>query len=151
VDQPEEAIAMLKADHQRVKDLFHQYDQSRDPQCRQQLIAQVLPALELRMLLEDTVFYPTLAEDTDEEGEALIDAAFQDHQGVRELMGALQACDPEDVEFDPLFHELMESVLAQIDQEERELFPQAQAQLADTMESLTEEMQEIRQAIMASS
>jgi hemerythrin superfamily protein len=151
VDQPEDAIAMLQADHQRTKDLFQQYEQSRDPQGRQQLIAQVLPALELRMLLEDTVFYPALAADADEAGDELIDAAFQDHQRVRELMGALQACDPEDVEFDPLFHELMEAVLAQMGQEERELFPQAQAHLAETMESLTAEMQEIRQAILASS
>ncbi len=52
--QPHDAIAMLKADHQRVNDLFQQYEQNRDPQGRQQLIAQVLPALELRMLLEDT-------------------------------------------------------------------------------------------------
>jgi len=151
LDQPEDAIAMLQADHQRIKDLFQQYEQSRDPQGRQQLIAQVLPALELRMLLEDTVFYPAFAEDTDEAGDELIEAAFQDHQRVRELMSALQDCDPEDVEFDLLFHELMESALAQMGQEERELFPQAQAHLAETMESLTAEMQEIRQAILASS
>jgi hypothetical protein len=150
-NQPEDAIALLQADHQRIKDLFQQYEQSRDPQGRQQLIAQVLPALELRMLLEDTVFYPALAEETDEEGEALIEDALQDHQRVRELMGELQACDPEDVEFDPLFHELMESVLAQMDHDEQALLPQAQVHLADTMESLTKEMQEIRQEILASS
>ena len=149
--QPHDAMAMLKADHQRVNDLFQQYEQNRDPQGRQQLIAQVLPALELRMLLEDTVFYPAWAEETDEEGEALIEDALQDHQRVRDLMGELQACDPEDVEFDLLFHELLEFVLAQMSQEERALFPQAQAQLAKTMESLTAEMQDIRQAILASS
>jgi len=97
------------------------------------------------------VFYPALAEETDEEGEALIEDALQDHQRVRDLMGELQACDPEDVEFDLLFHELMESVLAQMSHEERALFPQAQAQLANTMESLTAEMQDIRQDILASS
>ena len=150
-NQPEDAIALLQADHQRIKDLFHQYEQSRDPQGRQELVAQVLPALELRMLLEDTVFYPAWAEETDEEGEALIEDALQDHQRVRDLMGELQACDPEDGEFDLLFHELMESVLAQMSHEERALFPQAQAQLANTMESLTAEMQDIRQDILASS
>jgi len=150
VDQPEDAVAMLQADHQRINDLFQQYEKSRDPHGRQQLIAQVLTALELRMLLEDTVFFPALAEDTDEDGEELIEAAFQDHQRVRELMGALLECDPEDVDFDPLFHELMESVLSQMDQEERALFPQAQAHLTAIMQSLTEEMQDIRQALMAS-
>jgi len=70
LDEPDDAIATLKADHQRVRELFQTYEHTRDPQLKQQIAAQVLVALELYTLLEATVFYPAFTEETTPEGGA---------------------------------------------------------------------------------
>ena len=67
--KPDDAIATLKADYQRVRELFQTYEHTRDPHLKQQIAAQVFVALELYTLLEETVFYPAFTEETAQEGE----------------------------------------------------------------------------------
>jgi hypothetical protein len=45
------------------------------------------------MLLEETVFYPAVAEQADEEGKQLVSDALQDHQQCRVLIETLQESD----------------------------------------------------------
>jgi hypothetical protein len=110
LDEPEETMAMLKADHQRVRDLFQHYEHTRDPHLRQQMAAHVLTALELYALVEETVFDPAFAEETEKEGAVLGEEAHEEHQRIRELIAALRTCDPEDVAYDSRFHALMDAV-----------------------------------------
>jgi hypothetical protein len=110
LDEPEETMAMLKADRQRVRDLFQHYEDTHDPHLRQQMAAHVLVALELYALVEETVFYPACADENAPEGEALGGAAREEHQRIRELITTLRTCEPEDVAYDPRFHELMDAV-----------------------------------------
>lgn len=136
---------MLKADHQRVRDLFQHYAHSRDPHLRQQIAAQVFVALELHALLEETVFYPAVAGATDPQGEALVEDAREEHQRVRERIAHLRACDPEDVKFDPCFHDLMDYVCEHIQDEERAMLPKAEEQLGAKMRHLHAEMRDLKQ------
>ena len=110
LDEPDDAIATLKADHQRVRDLFQTYEHTRDPHLKQQIAAQVCVALELYTLLEETVFSPALTEETAQAGEARGEEAREEHHRVRELIAALRTCEAEDVACDPRFQELMDSV-----------------------------------------
>ena len=100
LDEPDDAIATLKADHQRVRKLFQTYEHSHDPHLRQQMAAQVLVALELYALWEATVFSPAVAKETDVEGAALGEAAREEHHRVMGLMAALQPCAPNDAACD---------------------------------------------------
>ena len=45
-EHPADAIAMLKADHQRVKDLFAQYEATSNPDTKRTLADQVFVELE---------------------------------------------------------------------------------------------------------
>ena len=110
LDEPDDAIATLKADYQRVRELFQTYEHTRDPHLKQQIAAQVLVALELYTLLEATVFYPAFTEETAQEGEALGKDAREAPHSVRELIVALRTCDAEAVACAPPFRELMDSV-----------------------------------------
>jgi hypothetical protein len=110
LDEPEETMAMLKADQQRVRELFQHYAHTREPHLRQQMAAHVLVALELYTLVEETVFFPACVDEPDPKGEALVGEAREEHQRIRELIAALRPCDPEDVARDPRFHELMDAV-----------------------------------------
>jgi len=97
-------MAMLKTAPQQVRELFQTYEHSHDPHLRQQMAALILVALELYALLDETVFSPAIAEETEQEG-----AARAEHHRIRELMAELRTCD-EDVACDPRFQELMDSV-----------------------------------------
>ena len=65
-EHPADAIAMLKADHQRVKDLFAQYEATSNPDTKRTLAEQVFVELETHAQLEENIFYPAVNEDTDE-------------------------------------------------------------------------------------
>ena len=88
--QPDDAIAMLTADHRQVRALFQQYADTSDPYLKQIIAEHVFAELTLHMLLEETVFYPAFAEQADEEGKRLVSEALQDHQQLRDLIATLQ-------------------------------------------------------------
>src|SRR5262245_64190116 len=87
---PDDAIAMLTADHRQVCALFQQYADTSDPYLKQIIAEHVFAELTLHMLLEETVFYPAFAEQADEEGKQLVSEALQDHQQIRDLIATLQ-------------------------------------------------------------
>ena len=55
---PIEAIAVLQADHRKVKELFAAYERARDVVTKQQMAAQVFAVLDLHAQVEENVFYP---------------------------------------------------------------------------------------------
>ena len=123
LDAPDDAMATLKTDHRRVRELFQTYEHTRDPHLQQQIAAQVCVALELYTLWEETVFSPALTEATAPKGKALGEEAREEHHRVRELIAALRTCDAEDVACDPRFRELMDAVLQHVEEEGHGMLP----------------------------
>jgi hemerythrin superfamily protein len=107
--QPNDAIAMLTADHRQVRALFQQYADTSDPYLKQIIAEHVFAELALHMLLEESVFYPAVAEQADEEGKQLVREALQDHQQLRDLIATLQDVE-EDAAFEARFDALREHV-----------------------------------------
>ena len=70
-NQPDDAITMLTADHRQVRALFQQYADTSDPYLKQIIAEHVFAELTLHMLLEETVFYPAVAEQADRGGQAV--------------------------------------------------------------------------------
>ena len=126
LDEPEETMAMFKADHQRVRDLFQHYKHIRDPRLRQQMAAHVLVALELYTLVEETVFDPACIDETDHKEQALVGDARKEHQRISGLITALRTCDPEDVACDPRFHALMNAVAQYVEEEKHAMLPKVE-------------------------
>ena len=114
LDAPDNALAKLKAEHQRVRELFQTYAHTRDPHLQQQIAAQVYVALELYTLLADTVFDPAFPAETAQEGEALGEEAREEHHRVRELIATWRTGDAADMACDPRFRALMDSVLQHV-------------------------------------
>ena len=103
--QPDDAIAMLKADHRQVRTLFQQYEDTPDQYLKQIIAEHVFAELALHALLEETIFYPALAELADAEGQQLVDGALQDHQMIQERIADLREID-DDETFEARFHAL---------------------------------------------
>ena len=85
--QPADAIAMLKADHQRVKDLFAQYEAADNVNTKRTLADQVFRKLDTHTQLEENVFYPTVNEETDA-GPELVKDSLEEHQTTAIPRGA---------------------------------------------------------------
>jgi len=147
--QPEDAIAMLRADHQRVRDLFQEYEAATEPQTKRDIAEEAFVELETHAQLEEQIFYPAVHEET-EEGPALVKEALEEHQTVKKLIQALRGMS--DVQgFDATFTELVRNVEHHVEEEESEMFPLAEVELEEDLDQLQEEMQELKQEIMASS
>ena len=146
--QPDVAIAMLKADHRQIRTLFQQYENTPDPYLKQIIAEHVFAELTLHMLLEETVFYPAVAEQADEEGQRLVSDALEDHQQLRELIETLQEID-DDTAFEARFHALRDHVDQHVEDEETTMFPQAAQVLATHLEEITLLLQERKEQILA--
>ena len=146
---PDDAIAILTADHRQVRALFQQYADTPDPYLRQIIAEHVFAELTLHMLLEETVFYPAVAEQSDEEGKQLVSEALQDHQEIKDLMATLQETD-DDTGFEAGFQALRVQVEQHIEDEETRMFPQARQVLATHLEEITVLLQERKAQILAS-
>jgi iron-sulfur cluster repair protein YtfE (RIC family) len=144
--QPEDAIELLKADHRKVKDLFQKYENTSNQKTRQQIAEQVFTELEVHAQLEETVFYPAFAQEADQEGKQLVEEACQEHQTVKDLIAELRDIDDHE-EFAAKFHTLMENVEHHVQEEEHEMFPKAEEELAAQLEDLRDEIQELKKQL----
>jgi hemerythrin superfamily protein len=152
MDQPESPIGMLKADHQKVKALFDQYEAAGDrkSKAKQTIVAEVFAALDVHTHLEEEIFYPAVKAQGDKEGKKLIAESLEEHQVVKTLMEDMRELDPGDAQYEAKFTVLMESVRHHMAEEEGEMFPMAEEELADEMEALLDEMVERKQELQAS-
>ena len=140
---------MLKADHQRVKDLFAQYEAADNMATKRTLAEQVFVELETHAQLEENVFYPAVNEET-EEGPELVKESLQEHATVKQLIAELRQMGPQNNGFNAKFHELMHNVEHHVEEEESEMFPLAEQALAEDLEELSEEMQELKAELQGS-
>jgi hemerythrin-like domain-containing protein len=148
-EQPTDAIAMLKADHQRVKDLFTQYEATSNPATKRTLAEQVFVELDTHAQLEETVFYPTVNEETDKWPE-LVQESLSEHETVKTLIQELRGMAHDTDEFDAKFQELIRNVEHHVEEEESEMFPLAEQELADDLDEMKDEMQELKADLQGS-
>jgi hemerythrin superfamily protein len=91
------AVEMLKADHQRVRELFREITAA--TQKPQPVVQQVLKELETHATLEEEIFYPALrakAGEADEKIRGLLDEALKEHQKVKDIIAKVKALEPRD-------------------------------------------------------
>src|SRR4030095_9623473 len=110
-------MAMLKADHQRVKDLFTQYEATSNPATKRSLAEHVFVELETHAQLEENVFYPAVNEETDE-GPALVKESLSEHETMKTLIQELRSMTQDTDEFDAKFQELIRNVEHHVEEKE---------------------------------
>ena len=144
------AIALLKADHEHVKGLFRAYEavEERASQRKQIIAEQIFTELKVHSQLEEEIFYPTVRATADQESQDLIAESLEDHRAMAALIEILRTLDPQDEEFAARFEELMDTVEAHIEDEEEELFPEAEEWLSDALEGLGTRIQERKEALL---
>jgi hemerythrin superfamily protein len=147
---PIDAIALLKTDHRKVKNLFARYESAGNFPTKQLIAEQVFTELELHAQLEEHVFYPAYEAMTGKHGTQLVADSRLAHEHVRELMIELQGIDLDEAEFEVKFHELMGIVREHVAEEENAMFPEAEQMLADQLEDLMDHMVALKQQLTPS-
>lgn len=126
----------LKKDHRYFKQLFDRYLNTDSLQVKNEAGQEVLQALEMHMMLEETVFYPK-AREVDS---ALVDQCEQQHEQAKQLIAQLGGRDPGDAKCDDLFRQLADAIMQHVETEEQQLFSKL-AQSNIDLDALGIEMQ----------
>ena len=119
----ENVFEMLKTDHRHVQGLFTKFEDA-DTRARGAIADETLTALEVHAALEEELVYPAIAEVIDDE--ELVKEAKEEHHVAKLLIKELRKMDAEDEGFSTKFKVLGELVGHHIEEEEGEMFPQAQ-------------------------
>ena len=130
-DQPaggpqRDALALLKADHDKVKRLFREFDdllgQDEDER-KSELVDEICYELTVHSMLEEEIFYPLVRAAIDDD--ELMDEADLEHAGARQLISQLEVMYPGDDFFNATVAVLGEEIAAHIAREESAIFDAA--------------------------
>jgi hypothetical protein len=147
------AIELLKDDHEKVKGIFEQFEETDDQDRKQELARQAIRELKIHSAIEEEIFYPAVRQETDEK--EIVDEAEEEHHVVKLLISELEDMEAGDEKFDAKFNVLAENVRHHIRQEEGEMMPNIPdtvdleklgAELAERKEELTEDSRELDKA-----
>jgi hemerythrin superfamily protein len=145
-----DAIALLKADHKEVQELFDEFDQlvedeETSPEDKQQLAEQICAMLTVHAQIEEEIFYPAAREAVEED---LVNEATVEHASAKGLIAQIQGMSPDEVLYDGKVKVLGQYVRHHVKEEEGEMFPQAKKAELD-LQALGEQLQERKEALMA--
>jgi hypothetical protein len=115
------AIAILKKDHDTVKELFETFEKTGSSAEREKIIARAVEELKLHAAIEEDIFYPTVRKHV---GKDLMNEADEEHHVARVLIAELDANAAPDHRH-AKFTVLAESVRHHIKEEETEMLPKA--------------------------
>lgn len=132
---------MLKEDHREVDSLIAQLEGGAD----RETFSKLRKAIALHTQIEESILYPAL-EDFDETGEQ-IEESYQEHDDVDQLLEDMTGADPQSEEFQTLLAELKASIEHHVQEEENQLFPNAESVLGmETLEEMGDSAESIKNA-----
>ena len=131
--EAQDAIAMLTADHKKVKKLFADFDKLKDEgsdEDKVSIVDQICNELKIHTELEEEIFYPAVRKAIDD-GD-LMDEALVEHAGAKDLIAQLEDASPEDDLYDAKVTVLGEQIEHHVKEEEGDMFPKAKKAKVDT-------------------
>lgn len=138
------AIELLKADHDRVRELLGKLTEttSRAVKSRNELLEKIETELKIHTRLEEEIFYPAFRETDGKEHEEMFFEAKEEHRAVEALvLPDLKNTKPDSESFSGRAKVLKELVEHHAHEEEEEMFPQARKTLSgDQLVELGERM-----------
>lgn len=149
-DKLQDAIAMLTADHKKVKGLFEDFEKMKSEddagEDKAALVKQICQELTVHAQLEEEIFYPAVREAIEDED--LMDEAEVEHACAKDLIAQLEEMDPEDELYDAKVTVLGEQIVHHVKEEEGDMFVKAKKSKVDT-EALGEQMARRKSELLA--
>ena len=144
----QDAVALLKADHRTVEDLFAKFEKASGDNRKKEIADQICMELTVHAMIEEEIFYPACDGKVEED---LLSEAYVEHDGAKVLIAEIQAGTPKDDYFDAKVKVLQEKIEHHVEEEEKRmegLFSQARKAGVD-MDALGEQLAARKEELMA--
>ena len=114
-DQPD-AIALLKADHRKVEELFEKFESAKGDGSKERIARQICLELTVHAKIEEEIFYPACKGAVEED---LINEAYVEHDGAKVLIAEIEAGGPDEDYYDAKVKVLSEQIEHHVEEEEK--------------------------------
>lgn len=134
-----DAIALLKADHRAVEELFSKFEKASASREKAKIAKQICLELSVHATIEEEIFYPACDGKIEED---LLKEAYVEHDGAKVLIAEIMAGGPDDEFYDAKVTVLQEQIEHHVEEEEKRMegmFAQARKAGLD-MDQLGEEL-----------
>lgn len=147
-DKPD-AIALLKADHRKVEELFEKFESAKDESAKAALVQQICTELTVHAMIEEEIFYPAC--DGEIEEDDLIKEAYVEHDSAKVMIAELLKSSPANEFYDAKVKVLSEEIKHHVKEEEKPsegIFAQARDAELD-MDMLGEKLATRKEELLA--
>ncbi len=130
-DKAPDAIALLKADHRAVAEMFEKFENTNSDTKQKKLATEICTALIIHTMIEEEIFYPALKGKIESD---LLDESYVEHDGAKLLIGQIMAGNPGEDFFEAKVTVLSEEIEHHVHEEEMPkegMFAQARASDVD--------------------
>ena len=144
----QDAVALLKADHDKVAQLFTKFEKASGDGAKEKIAKQICLELSIHAKIEEEIFYPACEGKIEED---LLKEAYVEHDGAKVLIAEIMAGGPDDEYYDAKVTVLQEQIEHHVEEEEMRMegmFAQARKAGLD-MDRLGEELAARKADLMA--
>lgn len=133
-----DAIALLKSDHQAIKELFDKFEKARAGDRKAALAEKICLELMIHTTIEEEIFYPALRGEVEDD---MLDEAHVEHDGAKVLISEVLAGSPDHQFYVAKVTVLSEEIKHHVKEEEQRGGIFAQARNADVdLKAMGEQM-----------
>ncbi|GAA0630029.1 hypothetical protein GCM10009422_29430 [Brevundimonas kwangchunensis] len=143
-----DAIALLKADHRLIEDLFEQFEKASGKAEQKRLAEKLVLELKVHTVLEEEILYPACRGEIDDHK---LDEGYVEHDATKVLMNDIEAGGPDEHFYATKVHVLSEMMEHHFEEEEaakKGIFSLARHAGLD-MKDLADQMRLRRETAMA--
>jgi hemerythrin superfamily protein len=145
---PQDAIALLKADHRKVEGLFEDFEKASGEARKQKLAQQICLELKIHTIIEEEIFYPACEGKVEED---MLDEAYVEHDAAKVLIAQIEEATPSADFYDAKVKVLSEEIKHHVKEEEQRLeglFAQAKKAGLD-LDALGEQLADRKRQLLA--
>ena len=121
------AVALLKEDHRKVKQLFSAFEKAEDAAEQKSIAEEAMKELRIHSVVEEEIFYPAVRAALGEDGSEVMDESEEEHRVAKTIIEELTEGKTSDEHFEAKFMVLAEAVRHHIKEEESEMFKKARS------------------------
>ena len=111
-----DAVALLKADHRKVEDLFERFEKATRKEQKKKLATEICTELSIHASIEEEIFYPACQGEVDDKK---INEAYVEHDGAKVLIAEIEASEPTDAFYDAKVTVLSQLIKHHVKEEEQ--------------------------------
>ena len=111
-----DAIALLKADHRKVEQLFASFQEAKGASRKEKLAREICTELKIHTMIEEEIFYPAFEGKIEED---ILKEAYVEHDAAKVLVNDIEAAEPAEDYYDAKVKVLCEEIEHHVKEEEK--------------------------------